>query len=59
VYNLLRSPKNNFGQGADAEFFSTTETYELERIFGNLLFLRSSFTKLLEDTFSLFSKEIK
>jgi hypothetical protein len=51
VYNLLQSPKNNVGQGADAEFFSTAETYELERIFGNLLFLRSSFTKLLVDTF--------
>ena len=47
------------GWGADTEFLLTVETYEFERIFANFLFLRSSFTKLLEDTFSLFAKILK
>jgi hypothetical protein len=32
-------------------YLSALETYELERIFDNFLFLRSSFTKMLEQTF--------
>jgi hypothetical protein len=51
------SSEKNFRQGVDAEFFSSAKTYELERIFGNLIFSRCSFIKLL-DTF-FFAKKIK
>jgi len=46
--------EQNTEQGADIEFLSTEETYELERWFTKFLLLRSSFTKLLERSFFIF-----
>ena len=49
--------EQNTEQGADIEFLSTEETYELERQFTKFLLLRSSFTKLLETSFLSFCQK--
>jgi hypothetical protein len=41
------------------KFLSTSETYELKRIFKYFLFLRSSLTELLDGTFLFFAKKIR
>jgi hypothetical protein len=41
----------------ETKFLSTSETYELKRIFEYFLFLRSSLTELLDDTFLFFAKK--
>jgi hypothetical protein len=50
----FRYPKKNLGRGVHTKFLSIAKTYSLERIFGSILVLKSSFTKLLEHTFFLF-----
>ena len=53
MYRENRSTKERQG------VLSTLETYEVRRIFDNFLFLRSSFTKLLECNFFHFAKTLK
>jgi hypothetical protein len=57
MFNLLRSLRKLQTGSENTEFLSTVEPYKFERIFDDFLFLRSSFTKMLEDTFFIFAKK--